>query len=376
MKTGKILVVIVLCLCLCGCDFMSSGSHIFVETRHPQNTSGAGQNVGAENYEQLYAALTEMIENGTAQQVISVAAYDKEALETDVDRVVEDICTGHPIAAYAVEQIRCTIGTSGGVDALSVEISYLHDKAEIRQIIYAPDNAVAEEAIASSLFACDAGIVVYIRSYTDADFTQIIEDFTLAYPEYVMERPQVAVSIYPQKGESRVVELKFSYHTSRDSLKTMQSQVEPVFESAVLYVSGDAAEQEKYSQLYSFLMERYEYTIETSITPTYSLLRHGVGDSRAFSAVYAAMCRQAGLECMVVSGTYAGESRYWNIVAIDGVYYHIDLLHSSQAGMFLVQSDKQMRIDGYLWNFDAYPACGDPELLPEETTPPEENNEN
>lgn len=366
MKCGKIIAVAILCLCLCGCDFMSSGSHIFVETRQPQNTSGTGQNVSAANYEQLYTALTRMIENGTAQQVISVAEYGKEALELDVERVVEDICTGHPIAAYAVEQIRCTIGTSGGTDALSVEISYLHDKAEIRQIVYTRDNSDAKEAVATSLFSCDAGIVIFVQSYTDTDFTQIVEDLTLLYPEYVMERPQVAVSIYPEKGGSRVIELKFIYNTSRDALKKMQSQVEPVFESAVLYVSGDAAQWEKYSQLYSFLMERYEYTIETSITPTYSLLRHGVGDSRAFSAVYAAMCRQAGLECMVVSGTHAGESWYWNIVAIDGVYYHIDLLHSSETGMFQVQGDKQMRNDGYLWNFDAYPACGDPEVSPEE----------
>ena len=45
-------------------------------------------------------------------------------------------------------------------------------------------------------------------------------------------------------------------------------------------------------------MERYDYRIETSITPAYSLLRHGVGDSRAFAVVYAAMCQQAGLECL------------------------------------------------------------------------------
>ena len=72
--------------------------------------------------------------------------------------------------------------------------------------------------------------------------------------------------------------------------------MKPVFESAVLYVSGDGAEKQKFSQLYAFLMERFDYKVETSITPAYSLLRHGVGDSRAFATVYAAMCRLAGLE--------------------------------------------------------------------------------
>ena len=90
-------------------------------------------------------------------------------------------------------------------------------------------------------------------------------------------------------------------------------------------------------------MERFDYQIQTSITPSYSLLNHGVGDSEAFAKVYAAMCRSAGLECQTVLGTVDGEVRYWNIIRYDERYAHVDLLYSSRQGAIRELSDAQMK---------------------------------
>lgn len=378
MRIVKCMLALLLCICLCGCELFSGGSHIFVQEHQPSNTAGVSGNVTAENYEQMYDALVKMVESGTTQQVISVERYDADQLESDLQHIFTDLCRNHPIAAYAVAGIEHTIGTVSGSDAVSVQISYLHDKTEIRRIISVADNDGAREIIAQSLTACDTGVVLYIQEFAEADFTQMVEDYALNYPECVMELPQVTVSIYPESGPSRVVELKFAYNTNRESLKNMQNQVSLVFRSAVLYVSGDAAEEEKLSQLYSFLMERYDYTIESSITPAYSLLRHGAGDSRAFATVYAAMCRQAGLTCYVVSGGLEGESRFWNIVSMDGVCYHLDLLASNEAGVYSILTDSQMRELGYLWDFDAYPVCDQPVTPddPSQTTGPDTPEEN
>ena len=88
--------------------------------------------------------------------------------------------------------------------------------------------------------------------------------------------------------------------------------MQPMFSSAKLYVQGEEAQLLKYTRLYGFLVETTEYTVETSITPAYSLLRYGVGDSKAYATVYTAICHSAGLACMTVSGTRAGERWYWN----------------------------------------------------------------
>lgn len=348
----RLMAAVMVCVLLCGCDRVFDGHYSSVKPHQPQSAPVDNQNVSAENFSQLYAALTGFVEAGRAEGVISVVNYDTDRVEQDMNRAVTEIMRRNPIAAYAVDSIGFELGKSGGQAALDLDIAYTHNRTEILKIKQVNDMKEATGLIGSALKQCHADLVLQIRNFEETDFVQVVENYALEYPQYVMEQPQVTVNIYPQTGTNRVVELRFTYQTSRDSLRSMQEQVQPVFESAMLYVSGDAAAREKYSQLYSFLMERYDYQIAASMTPAYSLLRHGVGDSRAFASVYAAMCRLAGLECMVVSGTQNGQNCHWNIICDDGVYYHLNLLD----GSFRERTDEQMK--GFVWDYSAYPECG------------------
>ena len=197
-------------------------------------------------------------------------------------------------------------------------------------------------------------VAVLVNQYTETDFDQLIQDYARENPQKVMEVPQVSEGIYGS-GRARVVELSFTYQNSREALRQMQAQVKPVFEAAALYVSGQGSQRQKLSQLYGFLMERFDYKQETSITPAYSLLRHGTGDSRAFAQVYAAMCRDAGLTCLTVTGTRDGEPWTWNIVRDGEGFYHVDLLRCSEGGRYRECTDEEM--EGYVWDYSEYPVC-------------------
>lgn len=358
---------LIMCLLLSGCAGFFDSSYVN-QTPHQEESSKTEQDsVYAADYEELCKALADFSESGTKAGIIFVPQYDQSVVETDMHRAVEKTLEKNPIAAYAVESIQWELGTNSGLSAIAVDISFIHDKTELKKIQDVKDLEGAKAAIGAALDNCDAGVVLYVEKYQSADFVQIVEDYSDANPNTVMETPQTAVNVYPETGKTRVVEVKFTYQNSRDALRTMQGQVSPVFRSAVLYVSGDAEDNRKFSQLYSFLMERYEYKVETSITPAYSLLRHGVGDAKAFAMVYAAMCRDAGLNCLVVTGTRSGEPWYWNLVEDNGTYYHVDLLQSSADGVFTEKTDDMM--EGYVWDYSAYPASCLPEAPPE-TQPP------
>lgn len=352
MKRVVITGILLLCLCLSGCSGIFDGSYLSVEPHESFPETTPGKAPAATNYAQLYKVLISLMENGTTESVITVAGYSKETLDEDMRLAVDTALTQHPIGAYAVDDVTYELGKSGGRQALAVKIRYVHDRAEIKRIKQVSEMEDARKMITKALAQCEPGLVLRIDHYREADFAQVVEDYGLANPQIVMEIPRVNVNCYPETGTERVLEIRFTYQTSRDSLKDMQEQVQSVFTSASLYVNTEAAPLEKYTQLSAFLMERYDYTYETSITPTYSLLRHGVGDSRAFATVYGAMCRQVELECLVVSGTCNGESRYWNIVRVNDVYYHLDLL----AGDFRLRSDGEMT--GYVWDYSGYPRCG------------------
>lgn len=352
MKRWAVAVAVLLSLCLTGCSGIFDGSYLSVEPHQTPALKDPIKNPTATNYAQLYKALIALIENGTTESVITVSDYSNTLLDEDARLAVDTALSEHPIAAYAVEDVTYELGKSGGRKALAVKIRYVHDRAEIKKIKQVKNMDEARQAITEALNQCEPRLVLRIYNYRDEDFVQAVENYSFENPQLVMETPQVSVNCYPETGTQRVLELRFTYQTSRDSLKSMQEQVQDVFTSASLYVNSEAQPLEKYTQLYSFLMERYEYKLETSITPTYSLLRHGVGDSRAFATVYGAMCRQVELECQVVSGTKNGVSRCWNIVKVNDVYYHVDLL----AGEFRMRSDREMT--GYVWDYSGYPKCG------------------
>lgn len=350
----RILAALLLCVLLTGCGSWMEGEYHSVTPHVVKDRAPVSEIPSVSGYKELYEAVANIVESGATQGRLSVEGYRPGSLESNLTLVAEDVKKNHPIGAYAVSDVSYEMGTSGGLSVVAVTVTYSRPIEELQAIKTAANMEKAEALLAETLTQCDSALVMRIEKYETADFTQLVEDFALENPDVVIEVPKVTATVYPDSGTERVVDLRLTYQTSRDSLRQMQRYVQPVFTSAALYVSSEEeSDIVKYARLYTFLMERNDYKAETSLTPAYSLLRHGVGDHKAFSAVYAAMCRKAGLECYIVIGTHAGEVRFWNIICDEGVYYHVDLLSPNG---FIKYSDAQM--GAYVWDYSAYPACG------------------
>jgi len=362
----RLLPALLACVLLLGGCSWPSGSYHSVTPHREQSGNIRTENLTVSNYDELVDTMEAVVSKGTESCIINAVNYDPFILEANLAGATRHIQSVYPVGAYAVESMSYEVGSNTGKTAIALSITYRHSRTEIRKIQNARSVEDVHRLIGDALEDFDTVLVLQMDEYQQMDVTQIVQDYAMQYPQNVMEIPQVTEEVYGI-SRSRVLELTFSYETSRDALRLMQSQVQPVFDSAVLYVSGEGAESQKFSQLYAFLMERFDYKVETSITPAYSLLRHGVGDSRAFATVYAAMCRAAGLECIVVTGTRSGEPWVWNIICADGIYQHVDLLRSNENGRFQSRLDEDM--DGYVWDYSAYPACSEPESSPEDTAP-------
>ncbi len=337
---------------LAGCKFWSD-EQVYIEPYRDNKELSQSAVIKVSTYKQLETTLVDAIHDFSGECTIAPAGVLQDSVESMLDRAITYVINDDPFGAYAVKRIDYEPGVSGGESVIAVRIEYLRQVTELLKIRSAADVAAAKEIVSQSLDNCETGVVIYLENYEDTDFVQYIADYAHDHPNMVMEVPQVVASAYPEEGDSRIVELLYTYQTSRDELRMMQQSVEPVFTSAELYVRGGDDHREKYDQLYSFLMERYTYKVETSITPAYSLLCHGVGDCRAFANVYAAMCRNAGLDCTVVSGTRDAEAWFWNRICIDGDYYYVDLLRCRDDGRFKLRKDTEM--DGYVWDYSAQP---------------------
>lgn len=342
------IVALALSMLLSGCAVFSGGSYVNEVPHQILGRPDLNEDMQAQNYEQLYLSLANMAESGAKTGVIYIPRYDSGSIELDMETAVTSLTRDNPIAAYAVDYIRWEVNVNDGQRNILVHINYNHDRSEILKIRRASSMQQAEQMIYAEIADGDGGFVLYIENYQETDFVQRVNEYAFYYPNEIMEVPQVTVNVYPQSGSTRVVELDFQYQTSKDVLRSMKNIVRPIFDAAKVYVSGGGEARQKYEQLYWFLMNRHTYDIQMTSTPTYSLLCHGVGDSRAFATVYAAMCRISGLDCQTISGTRYGETWYWNVIHFGGAYYHVDLLRDDKTLGFQILTDEQML--GYTWD--------------------------
>ena len=343
---------LVLALILPGCGWMD-GSYVSV-TPHQvgigQTSEGNARAV--RNYTELRGALVGLIDSGAVEGLFSLAEYPRADVVRDMDRAVEYAMGAYPVGAYAVESIDYDFGTGLGASALSVDITYRRSREQIASIRTVRWASGVRKEVESALDECLDTLVLQVTGYQEMDVSGMVRDYATRNPDKVLEIPVVSVRIFPDRGDIRVLELGFHYRTDRETLREMREQVQPVFSSAVLYVTGQASERTKFSQLHTFLTERFDYQIETSVTPAYSLLCQGIGDSQAFAQVYAVLCSRIGLEAQIVSGTKDGAAHWWNLVKIDDGWFHVDLLGSR---WFEPLTDELMA--GYEWDREAYPAA-------------------
>lgn len=357
-----------ICLLLSGCS-LYEGSFVHVTHREGQVSENQEDSPLVGTYQELQLALGAIVDSGKESGILYVTDLLQASLEKSMTAAILYTKQSNPVGSYAVEDITYQVGTNSGRTAVAVSVQYTRTAAEIQKILRLDAPFQVEGAVMQALENFDDRLVMQVGHYMDMDIPQMVQNLAQENPDKVMETPSVVEVVYGN-AQTRIIEVTFSYENTRESLRMMCKQVQPVFDSAELYVSGEDDTNRKLSQLYGFLMERFDYKQDTSLTPTYSLLRHGVGDSRAFANVYSAMCRRSGLTCLTVTGTRNAEPWTWNIVLDGDVYYHVDLLACAAMGGFREMTDDQMY--GYVWDYSAYPECGfSEESAATETTIPE-----
>lgn len=353
MKRFYIAIVLLLCLLLTGCGFWMNGEYLSVTPHQEQIPRPGDELIQIADNAEMNKALEDLIEAGADGGIMTASAFPSGTLHFYADAIIDDLLKNHPIASYAVEKITYDIGTNRGDPVIAFHIDYLHGRSDILRIKQVKDMNEATNVLCNALGNFETSVLLRVEKYEATDFIQMVQDYGNNNPDIVMEIPRVSTQVYPEKGSDRLIEVNFTYQTSREKLAQMQETVKSVFTSAELYVDETAQVSEIFSRLYAFLMERTEYTIETSITPSYSLLHHGVGDSRAFANIYAKMCRREHLDCRVIIGTREGQPWCWNVLNIQGRQYHVDLLRCKESGSFALLDSMEM--DGYVWDYSVFP---------------------
>ena len=233
MKRRFPALILALSLLLSGCSLFD-GYYVSVKPYQQQSDHNQTEAIPAQNFYQLRIALQNLVYEGAESSVIYIADYDPQAVQDNLDDVIAYVKNIYPLGAYAVKDIDYEIGRGSGKPAIALTITYNRARGEIRRIRDVKNMDKAILAVQDALQKCDTVVTLKIEEYQEVDFVQLVEAYADDHPELVMETPMIAVDVFGN-GKSRVVEISFSYQNSRESLKQMQSQVQPIFDAASLY---------------------------------------------------------------------------------------------------------------------------------------------
>ncbi|MBQ9980312.1 MAG: hypothetical protein IJP23_04565 [Oscillospiraceae bacterium] len=375
MKFKRVLLcamVAVMLFGMAGCGLLEK--EYYAEKPHVQQYQPvAGSNaLQAENFEGLKDAVLSFVWDMDTSGTVQLGEY--------IGNITEDLATlrtyimrQDAIGAYSVEDIVFYVNRIVSHYEVTFEIQYRRTVMEMARIVSVADSDEAYGELVRAMKAHDENLVMklsYFEGWEDG-----IEDYCAEIyysdPENAFFIPVITWDVYPEVGTQRIIHINFDHFLTGESYRryremTMEAAGEVLDNSITTKLEGSVLRQRAaLYDFYAYLYENVDFNMDamqqpeeyddrtTSIAGTaFGALVNKNATGEGVAMAYKLLCDQVNIECMVVRGRRDAFDHFWNIVCVDGVYYHVDA--TLEDGCLL--SDEEMP-GNYIWSRETYPAC-------------------
>ena len=270
------------------------------------------------------------------------------------------------------------LGTKAKAIPLAVSFNSLDADTEVRS---------AEEfqtVIAEGIREVKDSIRVRIVNYNEKDY-----DVNIALNKVLNENVELGfVSgcniqfTRTMDKETAVVEMKMRYVYPGEEVVAMREETDSIANEIIKnIISSEMGEYERVIAVHDYLIKSSRYDIlnagRNAVPPeeheAYGVLVKGIGVCDSYSKAMKLLLEKAGVHCILVKGSKAGNSiqniddvdHVWNIVRIDGEYYHTDAtwndVNEGHDGIDMVYhhfnlNDTEMQ-KTHIWDRNKYPKC-------------------
>lgn len=362
MKKTLIAFILTAAVCiLCGCGSLFDREYVVVkeyEMQPPANSVQADR-VTVRNFTELRSALLRFVSEGAQQSSILFSAnYDGDAAE-DLASACWQVRTQNALCAYCVENIAYELSKIVTYYEAEISISYSAAAEKVEDIVQMPYSTGTEEVIRTALEEGRARLVVLINrsSYSAEEMEGIVDRVYRSYPASVPKEPQISINMLSGTGLQRLYEIRLRYGLSAAELESRQEELRNFTPFAELDLSQMEPAQRALLAC-RYLVEHCSYTTDGQNNDVYSALIRGQANSEGMALAYVELCRQMEVPCQIVYGQRDWENTSWNIVELDGDYYHVDPQLCADVGVEAGFLRRDVEMWGsYRWDVSAYPAC-------------------
>jgi mRNA-degrading endonuclease HigB of HigAB toxin-antitoxin module len=356
----RLIVLLCLIILLSGCAGLYEGEYEVVTNHTEENVSSLDDNSIREvrNYASLKNALKEFIDTGSEGD-IKVVDYPG-SIEDDFSKASKELTSEYPRGVFAVDRISYRLIPILSYYKIEVYITYKLTKEEMDSVIEVKSSFEFYDYLNEALEDYSENLAVEIvnLSINEASIEAYVKKYYLNNPELIMEEPSVTVSFYPSPDVLvKIITLKFNYNSSVDFIKEKKKALTPAAAKMLEQIGKPETEAETALNCVNTLSSVVEY--KRLGDTAYNAIVEGGANSKGYAMAYKLLCKLSGLNCTVVQGKNNYEAYYWNIVEIDGEYYHVDSCacdrYGNEAGF--LKKDSEMWSSAYWWDIEDYEEC-------------------
>ncbi len=335
-----------LCMTLSGCAAMLERSY-HASAQHIDRLAVAEDSsvLRVENYRELVSAVLYLVSQGAEEGVIQLHDYTGE-VETDLPAACLEVANEDPLGAYAVDYIKHEYTRVVSYYQATLNIHYRRTLEQVRSMVNVTGTGAIRTELQEALARFDPEVVLRVAYFAEDEqsIAQLIRQAYYDTPAAALGMPQAQISLYPDEGSQRVVEIQLTYPEGEEELRAksreLSDQVDAIT-AAYWDLEGETLAQRAAREL----ARRVSYSAQGGST-AYDAFTAGEADSQGMALAYVMLCGRTTVDCEVVEGEREGEPWFWNRVQFFG---------EEQRYLDPTQGDSRLRTarelfeEGYRW---------------------------
>ena len=370
-KTIPVLLLILL-IASTGCATLLEGEKYsekpFVATPY---VSPPEESVEVSGFDGLKDEMLRLIMEHSSLGRMYTSNYDGD-IDADIKRAGEEIMEKHPIGAYIVEDISGTATRIATYYEVEIDFSYKRSAQQLNSIVYISTPRYLRTELLNAISDYRDEVVVRTSLLiTEDDIAAYIEEAYYQNPRRIVVFPLTTVEIFPETGEDRIYELSFRYIDSADILHRYTTMLNTNVRRNAQRAIGDNDAEILLSLANNLIASTSFnegaaqaigwYGAQNLVATAYGALENGSAVGEGFAMAYKALCDELEFDCRVVLGFLDGMVHGWNIVFVNGYYYHIDVAIGAVEGIetAFLKTD-QIQRERYTWDFESTVKCEGP----------------
>ena len=346
---------------LSGCGSIFEREYVVVDDYVPALSGGltTANKITVASFDELRSTLLNMVYEGKeAGSIVFDSAYEGD-LAQDMASACWQVRTQDAFCAYRVENIAYELSKIVTFSEAYVTVSYSDAALDTEEIVRMQFSTGIDDLLRQAMSAGETQLVVLVAQslYSQEDMANEVAEVYRRQPSLAPWEPAVSVYMFSGTGAQRLYEIDLDYGATAEELARFRQQLREVSPFAELDAEN-MPEGLRALAACAYLKDNCRYAASAGKNGISAALLEGEANSEGMALAYVELCRLLGLDCQVIYGQRDWEDYCWNLVRIDGAFYHVDVPACAEKGMesgFLLTDEAAW--NEYRWNVAAYPRC-------------------